>query len=167
MGNKANIHMTFKVTERSLNTWTSADWPSLSFFGTRPNFSVLETGTKYKLDERGQVDGETDDSDMHVDEDEQGLALAIIAAKEAEDVKKEKDAKGALEDTAQGPNEQAPKATGSRTPPPPSRARGMSTPTPTLEIDRRSSTVSSSTTKPTPSASSSSKSLTTTTGHNP
>ena len=163
--------MTFKVTERSLNAWTAADWPSLSFFGTRPNFSVLETGTKYKLDERGQVDGETDDSDMHVDEDEQGMALAIIAAKEAEDVKKEKDAQGALEDTLQGSkqelHEPAPKATGSRTPPPPSRARGMEPATPTLEIDRRSSTTASSTTKPTPSASSSSKSLPTGTGHNP
>ena len=155
--------MTFKVTERSLNAWTAADWQSLSIFGTRPNFSVLETGTKYKLDERGQVDGETDDSDMHVDEDEQGMALAIIAAKEAEDVKKEKDAKGALEDTAQGskqePIEHASKATGSQTPPP----HGMEPTTPTLETDRRSSTVSSDT-KPTQSASSSSKSLT---GHNP
>ena len=151
--------MTFKVTERSLNAWKAADWPNLSFFGTRPNFSVLETGTKYKLDERGQVDGETDDSDMHVDEDEQGMALAIIAAKEAEDVKKEKDAQGALEDTLQGSkqelHEPAPKATGSRTPPPP----GMEPPTPSLDTDRRSSTTASSTTKPTPSASSSSKSL--------
>ena len=102
---------------------------------------------------------------MGVDEDHQGLALAIIAAKEAEDVKKEQDAQSALEDSSKGSTEMkkedAPQATGSRPPP------GMEPATPTLEADRRSSTTASSTTKPTPSASSSSKSLNTGTGHNP
>ena len=165
MGNKANIHLTFEVTERSLLVWKDADWGKLSIYGTRANFSAVETGTKFKLDEHGEVDGETDDSDMHLDEDEQGMSLAIIAAKEAEDVKQQKDqaAEDALKDTAHGSKQeqvkQASKATGSQTPPP----HGMEPATPTLETDRRSSTVSSDT-KPTQSASSSSKSLT---GHNP
>ena len=177
MGNKANIHMTFKVTERSLPVWKDADWGKLSIYGTRANFSAVETGTKFKLDEHGEVDGETDDSDMHLDEDEQGMSLAIIAAKEAEDVKEQEDssspvtrleqaADNAMKNTASGSSQvqikTASKATGSGgdTPPP----RGMEPATPTLETDRKSSTVSSDTTKPTQSASSSSKSLT---GNNP
>ena len=112
-------------------------------------FSAEETGTKFKINEKGEVDGETSDSDMQLDADQQALSLAFIAAKEAEDIKeledcpltaaadKAKQVKVEPKETASGHDEKPP---------------GMEPPTPTLQTDRRTNTSQS--------ASSSSKSLT-------
>ena len=38
MGTKANVHLTFKVTERSVKHWKKANWDRLSIFGTKASF---------------------------------------------------------------------------------------------------------------------------------
>ena len=66
-GRKANIYLTFKVTERQLSKWQEADWARLELFGTKATLTGTQhTGRFYKLEE-DEIIGESSESDMQLD----------------------------------------------------------------------------------------------------